>query len=610
MKNALRWITALACALAASGASAAFQIDEIYSNADGAVQYVVLRETAGANGLGGFNGLQLVATHGVVAKTYTFAGNLPSDATANKHVLVATAGFAALGLVTPDYVLPDRFIPTDGGALSFGGDQVAYAALPSDGVNAIDRSGTPIPNLATNFAGASATAPPLPITIVEYVDPARGHYFISGLAPDIDALDSGRIPGWQRTGQTFLGYPSQESGGPAAKPACRFYIPPALGDSHFISASPVECAAVLNKMQFNPAYAGYVLETPAAFFIQLPDLVSGICPPGTISVFRLWNGRVDSNHRYTTDPTIKAEMIAQGFVAEGYGPNAVAMCAPTDGPIDLTFVNLNGIVWTGTVFVAVASGPGGNGLIFTSADGATWRVRSSGTPSLRGILWSGSQILAVGAAGTIVTSPDGYRWSAPTSGTSTPLNAAAWSGTEFRVVGDGGAMLVSPDGVTWSPRVSKVGVNLNGIVWSGAKYVIAGDGGTILTVLLTGTPTLRASGTPQNLEALGVAANGRIIAVGVLGTILTSTDGINWIARNSGTSATLQGVGASDSAIVVVGANGRILTSTNGTNWANQQSRTANDLAGVAWSGTLFVAVGEGGTIDTSPDATVWTLVP
>ena len=610
MKNALRCITAFACALAATLASAAFQIDEVYSNADGAVQYVVLRETAGANGLGGFNGLQLVATHGSFAKTFTFVGNLPSNATANAHVLVATAGFAALGLVAPDYVLPDRFIPTDGGALNFAGDHLAYAVLPTDGVNAIARSGAAVPNLATNFAGASASAPPLPVTIVEYVDPARGHYFISGLAPDIDALDSGRIPGWQRTGQSFLGYPSQESGGPGATPVCRFYIPPELGDSHFFSASPAECAAVLQKVQFDPAYAGYVFETPAAFFIQLPDLASGVCPPGTIAVFRLWNGRIDSNHRYTIDPAIKAQMIALGFLPEGYGPDAVAMCAPTNGPIDLSRVNVNGIVWTGTLFVAVASSPGGNGLIFISNDGTHWSVRSSGTPSLRGILWSGSQILAVGAGGTIVTSPDGYRWTAPTSGVSTPLNAAAWSGTEFRVVGDGGVMLVSPDGVSWSPRVSKTAVNLNGIIWSGAKYVLVGDGGTILTVLLTGTPTVRVSGTPQNLEAVGAAANGRIVAVGAQGTILTSTDGISWITRNSGTSATLQGVGSSDALIILVGTNGRILTSTNGTNWANQQSRTANALAGVAWSGGLFAAVGQAGTIVTSPDGATWTPLP
>ena len=43
-----------------------------------------------------------------------------------------------------------------------------------------------------------------------------------------------------------------------------------------------------------------------------------------------WNQRADSNHRCTTDAAIKAQMIARGYVAEGYGPDAVAMCAPLD----------------------------------------------------------------------------------------------------------------------------------------------------------------------------------------------------------------------------------------------------------------------------------------
>jgi len=506
--------------------------------------------------------------------------------------------------------MQDRFLPTDGGTLNFAGiDQVAYAALPSDGVNAVNRAGAIVPNLAVNFAGASATAPPLPVTVVEYYDPAHDHYFISSLAPDIDALDSQRIPGWQRTGQTFLAYPSQESGGPGAQPACRFYIPPERGDSHFFSASTAECAAVLALTHTNPAYSGYVFETPSAFFIALPDLATGTCAPATIPVYRLWNGRIDSNHRYTVDPAIKAQMVAIGFVAEGYGPDAVAMCAPATGPIDFSVVSLNGVVWTGAVFVTVASGPFGAGLILTSIDGIKWSTRSSGTPGLRGIFWSGAQIIAVGANGTLLTSPDGYRWTAQNSGVTTTLNAAAWSGDEFRVVGDGGVMLASPDGVIWSPRASKTTANLNGIIWSSTKFVYVGDGGAILTVLPTGTPQLRASGTLQNLNAIGVSANGTLVTVGAAGTILTSTDGITWISRSSGTGANIQGVTSSATQIVVVATSGRILTSPNGTNWTVRQSKTSSDLAGVTWSGTLFVAVGKAGTIDISPDAITWTPV-
>jgi hypothetical protein len=54
---------------------------------------------------------------------------------------------------------------------------------------------------------------------------------------------------------------------------------------------------------------------------------TGTCPTGTIPVYRLWNQRADSNHRYTTRVAIKAEMLAAGYVAEGYGADGVVMCA-------------------------------------------------------------------------------------------------------------------------------------------------------------------------------------------------------------------------------------------------------------------------------------------
>ncbi len=88
----------------------------------------------------------------------TFPSNLPSAATAGRRVLIATPGFAALGLVTPDFTMPTGFLPVGGGTLNYtGADQITYSSLPTDGVTAINRNGATIPNLATNFAGTSAS---------------------------------------------------------------------------------------------------------------------------------------------------------------------------------------------------------------------------------------------------------------------------------------------------------------------------------------------------------------------------------------------------------------------------------------------------------------------
>jgi len=156
--------TALAFAPGAHASFHLFAIDQIYSNADGTVQFVVMYEASTSGGEQFWAGNSFKSTHAGTTKTYVFPNNLPSSATGGRRVLIATAGFAALGLVTPDYTIPNGFLATDGGTVNYAGvDQVTYASLPTDGVNAINRSGAVIPNLATNFAGNSASvkaAPP------------------------------------------------------------------------------------------------------------------------------------------------------------------------------------------------------------------------------------------------------------------------------------------------------------------------------------------------------------------------------------------------------------------------------------------------------------------
>jgi hypothetical protein len=96
-----------------------------------------------------------------------FPNNLSSSTTAGRRVLIATQGFALLGIVTPDFVVPNGFLPTDGGTLNYAGfDSVTLPPLPTDGTTAIKINRNPItaqmiPALATNFAGLSA-----PVTAV------------------------------------------------------------------------------------------------------------------------------------------------------------------------------------------------------------------------------------------------------------------------------------------------------------------------------------------------------------------------------------------------------------------------------------------------------------
>jgi hypothetical protein len=154
--------------------------------------------------------------------------------------------------------------------------------------------------------------------VIEFHSAQRDHYFVSARAADIDALDSGRFPGWVRTGLHFSAYPGFVAG---TAPVCRFYLPPAAGDSHFFSASAAECVEVAAR------FPAFVLEDPAVMHMALPDALTGACGEGKLPVFRLWNGRAPTNHRYLTDGAARLQMLAAGWIAEGYGPEGVAMCA-------------------------------------------------------------------------------------------------------------------------------------------------------------------------------------------------------------------------------------------------------------------------------------------
>ena len=158
--------------------------------------------------------------------------------------------------------------------------------------------------------------------VVEYYHPGLDHYFMTQNAAEIAALDAGAYPGWQRTGQSLLAYrPGQTDFQlPAVQ---RFYRQPSAGlDTHFFTIDYADQFA----LGYGALSSAWTLETENAFEIGRPDQ-DGNCPAGHVPVYRLWNQRVDSNHRYTTNPAIKAQMIERGYVAEGHGPDVVDMCA-------------------------------------------------------------------------------------------------------------------------------------------------------------------------------------------------------------------------------------------------------------------------------------------
>lgn len=132
-----------------------WEINELYSNTDGSVQFVEMFNP--------FNGEQFVQGHvlesrnsdGSLTNSFTFPSNTPS-VTANRSLLLATAGFADLpGGIDPDYIIPENFLFVDGGVVDFLGatGRMEFPSLPTDGVMSFGPVGVNEQNSPENFSG-------------------------------------------------------------------------------------------------------------------------------------------------------------------------------------------------------------------------------------------------------------------------------------------------------------------------------------------------------------------------------------------------------------------------------------------------------------------------
>ena len=174
------------------------------------------------------------------------------------------------------------------------------------------------------WACFSAAPPDTVATFVEFYHAGLDHYFYSGDAKEIAAIDAGKVGTWTRTGLSFSAVQT---------PGCqiasynsvvyRFFGVPGKGpSSHFFTRDRAECYAVDKSGQWGlegvPFYAG----APAS---------DGTCATAGgsahVPLYRVWRPFGDSNHRFTTSRAVVAQMTAKGWVDEG-----AAMCVLESPP--------------------------------------------------------------------------------------------------------------------------------------------------------------------------------------------------------------------------------------------------------------------------------------
>lgn len=198
---------------------------------------------------------------------------------------------------------------------------------------------------------------------------------------------------------------------------------------------------------------------------------------------------------------------------------------------------------------------------------------------------------------------------------SSDINGLAYfaGGDMFVAVGNKGLIYTSLDnGSTWDRAVSGTGFDLHGVcvatVGTTSTIIVVGKHGTIITSSDGITWTARTSGTNKNLYSVtGYTDN--IVAVGAGGCILSTTDVATWTSRTSGVDTNLRGVCCYSGTplFVAVGDAGVILTSADMSTWASRTSGVSTALKGVFYGSALYVAVGNSGVIRTSSDGTTWS---
>ena len=167
MRTAIRLslLLTLLAALPAQAGHHQWFISEVFSNADGTVQFVELKGTNdNEQFINGF-AVATLAPGGAIPTSAPIGPNLPSNLTNGAYLLIGTTGYATLastqGQPAPDRTLPNNFLEISGDRVRYAGipatDRVYVSGdLPINGIQSLDyESGDPgnTPNTPTNFSG-------------------------------------------------------------------------------------------------------------------------------------------------------------------------------------------------------------------------------------------------------------------------------------------------------------------------------------------------------------------------------------------------------------------------------------------------------------------------
>ncbi len=253
-----------------------------------------------------------------------------------------------------------------------------------------------------------------------------------------------------------------------------------------------------------------------------------------------------------------------------------------------TTEDLVGISYVSPFFVAMSE----TGGVFTSPDLITWSTSEPISPPGKITRFYGG--IALGEFGfftTVLSSSDGLRFEANTVGTAgSGGRTLAFGGGKYLAT-TGMNASVSPNGKDWATSI--LPAIPNATAYGGGKFVAVGRGIYFSTDGLDWETASTSSLGNFFLKSV-TFGNGKFIASGLRGFVVTSTDGETWtqVGGEPFTSESIDSLTHNGTAFVGVGDNKIITSIDSGATFTTPNTAGASGLESVTWGGGSFVAVG------------------
>lgn len=224
--------------------------------------------------------------------------------------------------------------------------------------------------------------------------------------------------------------------------------------------------------------------------------------------------------------------------------------------------NINSVIFNGNRYVLVTD----SGQVIYSTEKQPWSIKISASEALNNVIWSFElgEFFAVGASGGIYKSGEDLNFIRIHLSDNEINSIAAIEeadGTDRLVAVGKDEILYSTNGYSWT-SLQNDGKTLNDVAARAGLFVAVGD--NVIGVSSNGTSWILNSSAYFLNDVTYLPGAGRFIAVGNGGVILSSSDGVSWVASSINqdiSTIDLNGVHSRASVVIVVGNNGAVLFS-------------------------------------------------